>query len=41
MSINTMTLVQRLEPRRTPSRGYRTTIVDGNHLAAIEHRIEE
>lgn len=35
-------VVQRLGPRRTPLlRGYRTKIVDGNHLAATEHRIDE
>ena len=35
-------VVRRLGPRRTPLlRGYRTKIVDGNHLAATEHRIEE
>lgn len=35
-------VVRRLAPRRTPLlRGYRTKIVDGNHLAATEHRIEE
>jgi hypothetical protein len=34
--------VQRLGPRRTPLvRGYRTKIIDGNHLAATERRIEE
>lgn len=35
-------VVRRLGPRRTPLlRGYRTKIVDGNHLAATEHRIDE
>ena len=35
-------VVQRLEPRRTPLlRGWRTKIIDGNHLAATEHRIGE
>ncbi len=35
-------VVQRLAPRRrTLLRGYRVKIVDGNHLAATEHRIEE
>jgi len=35
-------VVRRLAPRRTPLlRGYRTKIIDGNHLAATEHRIEE
>jgi hypothetical protein len=35
-------VVQRLGSRRTPLlRGYRTKIVDGNHLAATERRIEE
>lgn len=35
-------VVQRLAPRRAPLlRGYRVKIVDGNHLAATEHRIEE
>lgn len=35
-------VVRRLGPRRTPLlRGYRTKIVDGNHLAATEHRIGE
>jgi Transposase DDE domain len=35
-------VVQRLSPRREPLlRGYRTKIIDGNHLAATEHRIEE
>lgn len=35
-------VVQRLGPRRTPLlRGYRTKIIDGNHLAATEHRIDE
>ena len=35
-------VVQRLAPRRTPLlRGYRVKIIDGNHLAATEHRIEE
>lgn len=35
-------VVQRLAPRRKPLlRGYRTKIIDGNHLAATEHRIEE
>jgi len=35
-------VVQRLAPRRTPLlRGYHVKIVDGNHLAATEHRIEE
>jgi len=35
-------VVRRLGPRRPPLlRGYRTKIVDGNHLAATEHRIEE
>jgi hypothetical protein len=35
-------VVKRLAPRRAPLlRGYRTKIVDGNHLAATEHRIEE
>jgi IS4 transposase len=35
-------VVKRLTPRREPLlRGYRTKIIDGNHLAATEHRIEE
>jgi len=35
-------LVKRLAPRRAPLlRGYRTKIIDGNHLAATEHRIKE
>ena len=35
-------VVRRLAPGRSPLlRGYRTKIVDGNHLAATEHRIEE
>ena len=35
-------IVQRLAPRHRPLlRGYRTKIIDGNHLAATEHRIEE
>ena len=35
-------VVQRLAPRREPLlRGYLTKIIDGNHLAATEHRIEE
>lgn len=35
-------VVKRLLPRRTPLlRGYRTKIIDGNHLAATEHRIAE
>lgn len=35
-------VVQRLTPRRQPVlRGYRVKIVDGNHLAATEHRIQE
>jgi IS4 transposase len=35
-------VVQRLMPRHAPLlRGYRTKIIDGNHLAATEHRIEE
>jgi len=35
-------VVRRLAPRHTPLlRGYRTRIIDGNHLAATEHRIEE
>jgi len=35
-------VVKRLAPRRAPLlRGYRTKIIDGNHLAATEHRIEE
>lgn len=35
-------VVQRLTPRRAPLLpGYRTKIVDGNHLAATEHRIAE
>lgn len=35
-------VVKRLAPRRTPLlRGYRTKIIDGNHLAATEHRIKE
>jgi hypothetical protein len=35
-------VVQRLQPRRRPLlRGYRTKIIDGNHLAATERRIEE
>ncbi len=35
-------VVRRLAPRREPLlRGYRTKIVDGNHLAATEHRIKE
>jgi hypothetical protein len=35
-------VVKRLAPRRQPLlRGYRVKIVDGNHLAATEHRIEE
>ena len=35
-------VVKQLGPRRPPLlRGYRTKIVDGNHLAATEHRIDE
>lgn len=35
-------VVKRLTPRRKPLlRGYRVKIIDGNHLAATEHRIEE
>ena len=35
-------VVQQLQPRRAPLlRGYRTKIIDGNHLAATDHRIEE
>jgi IS4 transposase len=35
-------VVKQLAPRRAPLlRGYRTKIVDGNHLAATEHRIDE
>jgi IS4 transposase len=35
-------VVKRLTPRRVLLlRGYRTKIVDGNHLAATEHRIDE
>ena len=35
-------VVQRLAPRQPPLlRGYRRKIIDGNHLAATEHRIEE
>lgn len=35
-------VVQRLAPRHPPLlRGYRTKIIDGNHLAATEHRIKE
>jgi hypothetical protein len=35
-------VVQQLEPRRKPLlRRYRTKIIDGNHLAATEHRIKE
>jgi hypothetical protein len=35
-------VVKRLAPRREPLlHGYRTKIIDGNHLAATEHRIEE
>jgi hypothetical protein len=35
-------VVQRLSPRRKPLLpGYRVKIIDGNHLAATEHRIEE
>jgi len=35
-------VVQRLAPRhRVLVRGYRTKIIDGNHLAATEHRIAE
>lgn len=35
-------VVKRLSPRRAPLlRGYRVKIIDGNHLAATEHRIEE
>jgi IS4 transposase len=35
-------VVRRLLPRRAPLlRGYRTKIIDGNHLAATEHRIKE
>jgi IS4 transposase len=35
-------VVQRLAPRRPPLlRGFHTKIIDGNHLAATEHRIEE
>lgn len=35
-------VVARLSPRRAPLlRGYRTKIIDGNHLAATEHRIAE
>jgi len=35
-------VVRQLAPRRQPTlAGYRTKILDGNHLAATEHRIEE
>ncbi len=35
-------VLQQLQPRRPPLlRGYRTKIIDGNHLAATEHRIGE
>lgn len=35
-------VVQRLQPRAHPRlRGYRTKIIDGNHLPATEHRIAE
>jgi Transposase DDE domain len=35
-------VVRQLTPRQPPwLRGYRTRIVDGNHLAATEHRLEE
>jgi len=35
-------VAKRLAPRREPLlRGYRVKIIDGNHLAATEHRIEE
>ena len=35
-------VVRRLTPRRKPLlSGYRVKIIDGNHLAATEHRIEE
>ncbi len=35
-------VVAQLAPRRQPLlAGYRTKILDGNHLAATEHRIEE
>ncbi|MFQ5696154.1 MAG: IS4 family transposase [Terriglobia bacterium] len=35
-------VVKRLAPRRPPLlRGWRVKIIDGNHLAATEHRIEE
>ena len=35
-------VVTKLAPRRPPMlAGYRTKILDGNHLAATEHRIEE
>jgi hypothetical protein len=35
-------VVQSLEPQRKPLlRGYRTKIIDGNHLAATEHRLAE
>jgi IS4 transposase len=35
-------VVRSLSPRHVPLvRGYRTKIIDGNHLAATEHRIEE
>jgi len=35
-------VIKRLAPRRTPTlSGYRTKILDGNHLAATEHRIAE
>ena len=35
-------VVQRLSPRAVPLLGgYRTKIIDGNHLAATEHRIKE
>jgi IS4 transposase len=35
-------VVRHLTPRREPLlRGYRTKIVDGNHLAATEHRLAE
>jgi IS4 transposase len=35
-------VVKGLERRRAPLlRGYRTKIIDGNHLAATEHRIDE
>jgi IS4 transposase len=35
-------VVKRLAPRQAPLlRGYRTKIIDGNHLAATEHRLAE